>query len=151
MYQTYQDEREVALWFREDFLCALDTVHHRLHRNADFAEEFQDHHLVDSVVFDQQNTLVFLAQSCGQFREHLLLVVCDLLGAVLVAVCAHLAALLRIEYDCEARWLEWLEDEEDAALRLERLIIMSLGLLEDTAFLSKVCDDNDCGRRVCRG
>jgi hypothetical protein len=119
VFVTYQDEREVALWFREHFLRALDAVHHRLHRNADFAEEFQNHHLVDSVVFDEQDTFIFLAQSCGKLGEYLLLVVGDLLGAVLVAVCAHLAALLRIEYDCKAGWLEWLENEEHSTRRFK--------------------------------
>ena len=62
---TYQNEGEVALWLCEYFLRALDTVHNCLHGNADFAEKLQNDHLVDSVVFDQQDTLVFLAQSCG--------------------------------------------------------------------------------------
>lgn len=107
------------MWLREYFLCALDTVHDRLHRDADFAEEFQNDHLVDSVVFHQQDTLVLFAQSCGQLCEYLLLIVCHLLGAVLVAVCAHLAALLRVEDDCEARRLQRLEHEEHAGLRLK--------------------------------
>ena len=119
MCTTYQDEGEVALWLLEYFLRALDTVHHRLHGDADLAEELQDDHLVDPVVFDQQDTLVLLAQSCGQLCKYLLLVVCDLLGAVLVAVCAHLTALLRIENDCEAGGLEWLEHEEHSILRLK--------------------------------
>ena len=53
MCATYQNEREVAMWLREYFLCTLDTIHDRLHGDADFAEEFQDDHLIDSVVFDQ--------------------------------------------------------------------------------------------------
>jgi hypothetical protein len=49
---THQDEGEVAMWLCEYFLRALDSIHHRLHGNADFAEELQNDHLVDSVVFD---------------------------------------------------------------------------------------------------
>lgn len=113
---TYQDEREVALRFREDFLCALDTIHHRLHWNTDFAEEFQNHHLVDLVVFDKQDTLVFLAQACRQFRKHLFLVVGDLLSAILVTICAHFATPLGIEDDCKARGLEGLENEQHAGV-----------------------------------
>jgi len=115
---TYEDEGEVTLWLCEDFLRTLDTIHYCLHWDADFAEEFQNDHLVDSVVFDQQDTLVLLAQSCGQLCKHLLLVVGHLLGAVLVAVGAHLAALLRIEDDGEAGGLKRLEDEEHPILRL---------------------------------
>jgi hypothetical protein len=143
---TYKNKREVALWLREHFLRALHAVHDRLDGNADFAEELQNHHLIDPVVFDQQDTLVFLAQSRRQLCKHLLLVVGDLLSAVLVAIGAHFAALLRIEDDCESRGLERLEDEKDTVVGFEGLILVFLRLLKNLTFLSEIRDDHD-GRR----
>jgi hypothetical protein len=143
---TYEDEREVALWLCEHFLRALHAVHDRLDRNANFAEELQNDHLVDPVVFDQQDALVFLAQSRRQLCKHLLLVVCDLLSAVLVAIGAHFAALLRIENNCESRGLERLEDEEHAVVGFERLVLVFLRLLKDLTLLGEIRDDYD-GRR----
>jgi hypothetical protein len=143
---TYEDEREVALWLCEHFLRALHAVHDCLDGNADFAEEFQNDHLVDPVVFDEQDTLVFLAQSRGQFCKHLLLVVGDLLSAVLVAIGAHFAALLRIEDDCKSRGLERLEDEEHTVVGLERLVLVFLRLLKNLTLLGEIRDDYDGSR-----
>ena len=112
------------------------------------AEDEITHHLIDSVVLDQQNPLALVTQPPRHFFIDLLLGYSHLLCAILVAICAHLSLFLRIENDCEFARLQWLEDEPQPPVLGQIFVVTAGSLLHNLPALCKIGDEDDLGCRV---
>ncbi|KAI7288106.1 hypothetical protein KC345_g305 [Hortaea werneckii] len=72
-----QYDRIVTIWLREDLLCALDAIKHRVDLNVHLCQEFEDN-------LDKMHALVLATKPLAQLFKDLLLRKGDLLSAILV-------------------------------------------------------------------
>jgi hypothetical protein len=116
----------------EDFVSALDSVKDAFRINFRSLEEFEKdldwvnayiytienievYHLICFVILHQQNTNSSVAKSSSHLIKYLLLADNDSLGTIMTSICTQLAKFLGIEYHCEFRRLERLEDPSNAS------------------------------------